>query len=504
MRVEIQALRALLFAISVSLVEPMHAQGGVPVGEPVGSSAAPTQPDTSGIPYPYRVFIAQVMADHPIARQADLLAEDVRNQLRTAWGAFDPTIAATWDQKRFSGTGYYAYSDVAVKIPTPFGSDIKIGFERADGAYINPDRRTPSVGLVTAGLSIPLGQRIITDERRTALAQARAVRDAGEAERIAIYNALLVNAARAYGAWYEAWRRRAVAEEGVLLAEFRFDAVLARLEAGDLPPVDTLEASLEVERRVVSLRESEATYFTAELVLSAFLWDANGDPVALAPDVRPTLEGLEADVLPPTDSAAVASWLEQARVNNPLLRRIDADVRNAEAMRRFTAQQLMPFAEASVFAISERGSSPPLFDREQNADNYKAALEIKSPLLYLKERGRFGSAGARLDIRRVERDRLQREVENAIRIAANDLNVLRELVATQTRNVARTRVLRDAEVERFNSGEGTLLVVNLRERAVLDESVRLAQYEARVAATRAALAVAIGDAGQLPLVLGQP
>ena len=67
-----------------------------------------TRADSTGIPYPYAAFIAQVMADHPVARQADLLAEDVRNQLRTAWGAFDPTITANWDQKRFSGTNYYA------------------------------------------------------------------------------------------------------------------------------------------------------------------------------------------------------------------------------------------------------------------------------------------------------------------------------------------------------------------------------------------------------------
>ncbi len=467
-------------------------------------SAASAPIDSTGTPYPYAVFVAQVLADHPIARQADLLAEDVRAQLRTAWGAFDPTVSATWDQKRFDGTGYYSYSDVALKIPTPIGSDIKIGVERAAGTFINPDRRTPNVGLVTVGMSIPLGQRLLTDERRTTLAQAQAVRDAGEADRIAILNALVLNAARTYGAWYEAWRRQLIAQEGVELAQFRLDAVIERVNAGDSPPVDTLEASLEVQRRDVVRREAEATYFATLLTLTAYLWDSDLRPLALADSVRPTLAGLEAASLGISDSANVDQWVSAARAANPALRRIDADVRFAEAQRRFTAQQLIPFAEAGVYAISERGTSPPVFDRAASEDNYKAALEIKSPLLYLKERGRFTSAGARLDTRRAERDRLQREVENAVRIAANDLNLLASLVSIQQRNLEQTILLRDAEAERFAIGESTLLVVNLRERAVLDEAVKLAQYEARVAAARASLAIAIGDVRALPGVLGEP
>ena len=55
------------------------------------------------------------------------------------------------------------------------------------------------------------------------------------------------------------------------------------------------------------------------------------------------------------------------------------------------------------------------------------------------------------------------------------------------------RLLRDAEQVRYENGEGTLLILNLRERLVLDESVKLAAVEAKVAGARAALAVATGD-----------
>ncbi len=490
---------ALLLAVLCVMAgggRALHAQSTVGNDFSWVRSAADT------IPYPYAAFIALVLANHPVARQADLVAEDVRSQLRTAWGAFDPTVAATWDQKRFDGTGYYSYADVSVKIPTPIGSDIKIGYERAAGTYINPDRRTPDVGLITAGFSIPLGQRLLTDERRTALTQARALRDAGEADREAIINSLVLNAARAYGAWYEAWRRREIAREGVGLAAFRLEAVQASLVTGVSPAVDTLEASIEVQRREVTLREADASFFAAELVLTAFLWDGSDRPISLAEGVRPSLDGLEAGAMPAVDSAAVATWLAEARSRNPQLRKLEAEVRAAEAQRLLVGQQFIPFAEATVSAISERGTTPPVFDRSENESNYKGALDIKSPLLFLKERGRFGSASAKLDIRRLERERIGRDVDNAVRIAANELTVLAGLLELQQRNVERTRLLRDAEQARFANGESTLLIVNLRERAVLDESVRQAQYEARIAAARATLAVAIGNLTTLPETLG--
>ncbi len=58
--------------------------------------------------------------------------------------------------------------------------------------------------------------------------------------------------------------------------------------------------------------------------------------------------------------------------------------------------------------------------------------------------------------------------------------------------------LRDAEQVRFVGGESTLLVVNLRERLLLDESVKLATVEGKLPAARAALVVAVGDSALIP------
>jgi hypothetical protein len=63
----------------------------------------------------------------------------------------------------------------------------------------------------------------------------------------------------------------------------------------------------------------------------------------------------------------------------------------------------------------------------------------------------------------------------------------------QNANVRNARLLRDAEQIRFENGESTLLILNLRERLVLDEAAKLAALEAKVASARGALALATGD-----------
>ena len=449
-----------------------------------------TRVDTSGAPFAFPAFVDLVLANHPVAQQARLVAEQARAELRTAWGAFDPKLTATWDQKRIGGTEYFNYFDAAMKIPLPIGADVTLAFDRTMGRFFNPDRRTVGNGTFSAGVSIPLGQRIITDERRTALQLARAARDAGEAERVAILNKLLFSAAKDYGTWYEAWRRRAIAQEGEALATFRLQAVRARVTNGESAPIDTVEALLEQQRREVTLFETEAAFYVATLNLTAYLWDAEGRAAPLPGKVRPVLLGIERGGL---DSTRLASLLQTATTRNPDLLKVQAKVQQAEADRLFATQGLLPFAEAKLAGLGERGNTEEFFDRARLDENYKAGLVVASPLLFLKERGKFGSTGAKLEFQQFERDRLRRDVEFDARAAIFDLANLQRLLQRQQANVRNARLLRDAEQIRFENGESTLLILNLRERLVLDEAVKLAALEGKVAAARGALVLATGD-----------
>ncbi len=473
---------------------------GVRLGVALGlsltlSAALPAQPvpatlDTIGIPFAFPAFIDGILANHPVATQARLVADQARSDLRTAWGAFDPTITATWDQKKFGGTQYYNYFDAELKIPLPIGADVTIAFDRTMGRYFNPDRRTAATGTFDVGISIPLGQRILTDERRNALQQARAARDAGDADRTGMVNKLLFSAAKDYGVWYESWRRRVIAQEGEALAEFRLEAVRRRVANGESAPIDTIEALLELQRREVTRFEAEASFYLSSLDVTAYLWDDAGRPAPLPVDAKPVLLGIDRVGI---DSTRLEALLDLATRRNPDLLKVQARIKQAEAQRLFSTQALLPLAEAKVAALGSSDSEQSFFDGERLDNNYKAGLSIKSPLLFLKETGRFASSGQRLEFQRLERDRLRREVEFDARSAIFDLFNLERLRQRQVANVRNARLLRDAEQVRYENGEGTLLILNLRERLVLDESVKLAAVEAKVAGARAALVVATGD-----------
>ena len=447
--------------------------------------------DSAGTGFSFGAFADLVLAHHPVAVQAQLVADQARAELRRAWGAFDPSLTATVDRKTFNGTSYYNYLDAALKLPLPIG-DVTVAFDRTLGKYVNPDRSTSSGGVLSAGLSIPLGQRLVTDERRTALQQARAARDLGEAEQVGLVNKLLFSAAKAYGGWYEAWRRRSITADGEALAAFRLDAVRRRVANGEAAPIDTVEALLEVQRRQVSRYEAEGAFYLATLDVTSFLWEDGREPRPLPVAAVPTLAGLGQGGI---DSTLLASLLDRAVQRHPELRKAEAKVRQASAERLLSAQGVLPFAALKVEGLSERGSDGAggFLDGGRLADNFKSAFEVKTPLLFLKETGKLNAATQKLDFQRVERDRLEREVEFDIRGAVFDLANLQRLLERQRSNVRQAGLLRDAEQVRFENGESTLLILNLRERLVLDEALKLAAIEAKVAAARGALALATGD-----------
>jgi outer membrane protein TolC len=460
------------------------------VAQPRTSALVGVTVDTSGAPFPFPAFVDVVLANHPVAQQARLIAQQARNELRQAWGAFDPKVMLAWDQKRFGGTEYYNYFDADVKIPLPIGADVTISYDRTLGRYINPDRRTVGDGTFSAGISIPLGQRIITDERRTALAQAKAARAAGDAERNALLNKLLYSAAKDYGSWYESWRRRAIAQEGEALAEFRLRAVRGRVANGESAPIDTIEALLEWQRRQVTRYEAEAQFYVSTLNVTAYLWNARGEAAPLPPNAKPVLDGIAGAGL---DSARLDGLLAAATKRHPDLLKVQAKLEQASAERLLALQGLMPLAEAKLAGLSQRGSDDAFFDRERLSDNYKAALTVNSSLLFLKERGKFGATDAKQDLQQFERDRVRRDVEFDVRAAMFDLSNYVRMLDRQVASVRNARLLRDAEQVRFENGESTLLVLNLRERLVLDEAAKLAALEGKIAAARGALALATGD-----------
>ncbi|MCP6237327.1 hypothetical protein NL436_27985, partial [Klebsiella pneumoniae] len=76
-----------------------------------------------------------------------------------ALGYFDPSLKASFGRKVFGNTDYYNRWMSELKVPLWLaGADLKIGYDRNVGDYVNPETQTSTAGLTGVGLSIPLGQ----------------------------------------------------------------------------------------------------------------------------------------------------------------------------------------------------------------------------------------------------------------------------------------------------------------------------------------------------------
>lgn len=443
---------------------------------PIAAHAQPTgdrsvQPQVLALD----AFQKRVLASHPELAQVRNEQAQARRLITAAQGAFDPRLAASLAQKRFKDEPYYAVSDVGISVPTFVGADFKLGYERGVGTRVNPENFTPSGGLLTLGVSIPLARDIITDERRTGLARARAISAIADADVVAQSNKLLLNATKAYADWYLAYRKYVIADSSLGLATFRLASVQARIAAGENPPIDSVEARLEVRKRQVLILEAQNDQLVAQLEAAAYLWGPSQLATQISITDVPVLPAIPINV---GDTAAVAAWIADAARSHPAVRKANGKIALESAEWRLNAQGLLPDVDITLSSIAS-GTAGPLVRPSQWESNYKAMATGETSLLLRKERGKMQASALKVESARLERDLVQRRVTIEIRAALNALMMVESAVQLQRDNVAAAGLLRDAEEVRFANGESTLLSVNLRERLLLDELVKLEQFNAK-------------------------
>ena len=236
-------------------------------------------------------FLDLVSRHHPVARQAALNPERARQEIRQARGAFDPGLNAKYYGKQLRGSDYYHDWETALRIPTWFGIEAKAGWDRGTGPYLNPQEYTATSGLSYLGLSVPLAQGLLIDERRTALRVAQALAGLAEAERRAIRNKLLLSASKDYWDWALARERLRLLAANEQVAAVRFAATRQRVLAGDLAAIDSVEALMELQSRQGQRVAARVQAQNAALVVASYLWDAEGRPpraAAQCPAAAPT------------------------------------------------------------------------------------------------------------------------------------------------------------------------------------------------------------------------
>ena len=403
----------------------------------------------------------RVAAYDPRARSADLERDAAAADVLAARGGFDPLLSTGVTYKtedEASKLGLWQ-TRLSVPIDAPFSPSFDLNHRLGVGKSINPADETDDFGETRLGFSFsPLGGRG-TDRRRTALAQARLFPQTADAAVAFGRNKLLLDAAKDYWRWAEAWAAVEVRDDLLGVARARADFVARRVRAGEVPPVDSIEARLTVASRegdrISALRAAES----AAVTVATYLWTPDGEPAALrsAPAPLPPLPPLPAE----DDRVILADALDR----RPEIARARLRAEAARLDERLARQQFLPDLRVGVQAISY-GEQPAGFD-----DVY-VGFSVAQPLGFRPARAAIAEARVDVSRRDFDRDVAARQVTADVENALVVLRRADERVRLAQEQAALAETLRRAEVRRFELGDGTLFLINQREQALAEARLR--------------------------------
>ncbi|MGY3792537.1 TolC family protein [uncultured Aquimarina sp.] len=429
----------------------------------------------------FQEYLGFVKKHHPIAKQAELTISVGEANLLKSRGGFDPKIEVDYDRKDFKGSEYYDLLNATFKVPTWYGIELKANFEQNEGIFLNPERTVPDEGLYSAGISVPIAQGLLINERMAALKKARLFRDQTKADRDILVNEILYNASLAYFNWLEAYNEKEIYQNFLINAQTRFEGIKKSALAGDKAIIDTVEAKITVQNRQLSLEQSKVKLMKSSLELSNFLWIGNNIPIELQPNVIPDND-VDA-VIDQTLQIQQAMISEVDLENHPKLRSLNYKIEGLEVDRKLKANKLLPKINLEYNFLTP---SPEVANSFNNAD-YKGGVTFEFPLFLRKERGAVKLAKYKIQDSQYELASVQLQIENKVNAITNELDSFttqNQLIADIVNDY--TTLLR-AEERKFSFGESSVFLINSRESKLIDAELKRNKLQNKYFSTKAKL-----------------
>lgn len=405
---------------------------------------------------------------HPVARQAWLDVRIARADLTSSRAAFDPVLKYDNSRKEFDGSTYYDQQWTEIKVPTWYGIDVYAGRETMSGSYLNPEKTKGTVDYL--GISMPLVQNLVMDKRRAALLQARIFREQSETGRRAVLNNLALEALDAYWQWWGNYHQLVLVRASLQNAGKRFQMVRTTYLLGDRPAIDTLEALTQVQ--VFAQKEVEAftELLKSRLVLSTFLWTAEGNAYELPEEAVPQDAPPEQNILLDTLLLAAAAHPELADYNFKL--------RALQIERKLKFQALLPEVDVKYNQLGRNFSKAVNNAFFQN--NYRFGLSFALPLRLSEGRGGYQAARLKIEQARLGQSYKLVELQNKVKQYYTEWQQTRVQLDMQRRLTGNYLLLQRGEETRFINGESSLFLINSRELKTIEGQQKTIELEAKL------------------------
>lgn len=414
----------------------------------------------------FNEFLGFVKKNHPLVKSANLQINEAQANLMMARGSFDPKIEVDFEQKKFKDNEYYSILNSSFKIPTWYGIEIKAGFDNNDGIYLNPENTLPNKGLTSLGISIPLGQGLLINQRMADLRKAKIQIKLSQSERNLVAVAVIYDASIAYFNWKRNFSEVLMYQKYLSNAEKRYQGILKLIEQGDKPAIDSIEAGIVVRSRLLGLEESKLKVTKSKLELANFLWLENNIPLELQDDIIPeeNLTMTIKETLRTNDLMLANPSLEQ----HPKINMLENKIEMLTVDRKLKANMLLPKIDLGYSYLSE-----PSYFNDYRLQDYKIGVNFSFPLFLRKERGSLKLTKYKIQDIQFELNLERVQLNNKIKAQQTEISSLEKQREIIMRLVNDNEIILASEDRLFSFGESSLFLINSRENNLL--STRLSE-----------------------------
>lgn len=411
-------------------------------------------------------LLTQVNKNFPLIAAAFQDMRIAEADVLIAKGAFDPVLRGG----STTASGYYNNSrfDSVVEQPTTVGgTSFFAGYRLGLGSFppYYGERATNRYGEVRAGARVPLWRDHSIDRGRAGLKQAEiGIRLADlsiQQQKIEIFR----NAALRYWEWIAAVERFRIAKTVYDIAVERQKQIQKRVQAGDMAQIE-----LKDNERIVLQRESQL--LAAEQGI-----EITSNELALYLQENPNSQfELKVEMIPENPFSQIAdlvnidiqSEVQKALEKRPEIQRFKAQKDQNRIDEELAKNQMKPGVDLVVAASQDMG--PGSYTRSKT--ELEASLVLNVPLATRAQKGRINSAVAKNKKLDAQEEFLRTRIEADIKNTYSILNMTRQRSGLAKKELILAKQLEKAELDRFMIGEGTLILVNIREQTTAEAAFR--------------------------------